>query len=204
MQIQLIGGYLMFKKLLVTTIALLLSGCAGMMEYEKRSEGLSAYPTVQYEQFMGNEIVKSYETSRVTKPYDKLKMKACLYEVVKNDVMLDYEYGRYNQKRATGVSGGGRIIDKVKSDSAFFQGNFEQLVYIETPLGSSNDNRHVLYNGLMFKDGENKTTFIFSGLRLHSGLSEHPLWSRKMNVPEKAIEGLNGLADDIADCLNDK
>lgn len=190
----------MFKKLLVTTIALLLSGCAGMMEYEKRSEGLSAYPTVQYDQFMGNEIVKSYETSRVTKPYDKLKIKSCLYEVVDNDLILNDD----NLGNKKLFSGGGHIIDKVKNDSAMFSGNFKQRVYITTPLGSSNMNRHVLYNGLMFKDGENKTTFFFTGLSVNSGSGDVPLWSRQVSAPEKAIEGLNELADDIADCLNDK
>ncbi len=190
----------MKKIIAVAVMSLMLTGCASMAELEKRSDGLAAYPTIQYDKFHGTEIVKSYETTRVTKPYDKLKLKSCLYEVVRNDIMVhtDNTYG------ITSLEAGGHIIDKVKKNSAEFSGNFEQTVTTHTILGSTPFDQYVKYKGLMYNANGN-THFIFTGLSIKpkSG-GEFPMWSRKTNSPEESIKELDVIATDIADCLNDE
>ncbi|EEW8138783.1 hypothetical protein D5Z79_11130 [Escherichia coli] len=112
----------MFKKIGVIAAVVLLSGCASMAELEKRSDGLSAYPGIKYEQFQGYEIVSSYTTTKATRPYNKLKMQSCLYDTVRNDIMVHTD--AFNEIKD--LEAGGRIVERARSNSAIFSGNFEQ------------------------------------------------------------------------------
>ncbi|HAY9237512.1 TPA: hypothetical protein JNF51_003655 [Shigella sonnei] len=190
----------MFKKIGVIAAVALLSGCASMAELEKRSDGLSAYPGIKYEQFQGYEIVSSYTTTKATRPYNKLKMQSCLYDTVRNDIMVHTD--AFNEIKD--LEAGGRIVERARSNSAIFSGNFEQTITLRTIVGDTPYTQYVKYKGIALPSGD-KTQFTFTGLSVKpkSG-GEHPLWSRKINSPEESIKELDKLADEIADCLNDE
>ncbi|CTW11972.1 Uncharacterised protein [Escherichia coli] len=190
----------MFKKIGVIAAVALLSGCASMAELEKRSDGLSAYPGIKYEQFQGYEIVSSYTTTKATRPYNKLKMQSCLYDTVRNDIMVHTD--AFNEIKD--LEAGGRIVERARSNSAIFSGNFEQTITLRTIVGDTPYTQYVKYKGIALPSGD-KTQFTFTGLSVKpkSG-GEHPLWSRKTNSPEESIKELDKLADEIADCLNDE
>lgn len=172
----------MFKKIGVIAAVVLLSGCASMAELEKRSDGLSAYPGIKYEQFQGYEIVSSYTTTKATRPYNKLKMQSCLYDTVRNDIMVHTD--AFNEIKD--LEAGGRIVERARSNSAIFSGNFEQTITLRTIVGDTPYTQYVKYKGIALPSGD-KTQFTFTGLSVKpkSG-GEHPLWSRKTNSPEES------------------